>query len=113
MSQAIQIKSLAGATATGAGSILHMIDARTRHVLTVTLGGTVAATAGTQVDFEISPDAGTTWHALGSWKQDDPRASGEAIVLDAPATDVRAKLISLGSGGTASAVTAWITSDKD
>lgn len=113
MSQAVSMKSLNAATATGAGAALKVAHGRTRHAMQVTLGGTVAATAGTIVLFQISTDGGTTWTTFGpSWGQDDPHVSGDTIVYEVPATDVRANLNNLGSGGTAPAVTAVITSDN-
>lgn len=113
MSPAISAKSLNAATATGAGSAVKMISGRSRHALQVTLGGTVAATAGTIVNFEVSTDGGTTWTLLGAWKQADGHVSGDSIIFDMPATDVRANLNNLGTGGTAPAVSAVITSMGD
>lgn len=113
MSNAVSCKSLNAATATGAGAALKVAGGRAQHALQVILGGTAASTAGTVVDFQLSNDGGTTWSTFGSWKQADSHVSGDSVLFSVPATDVRAYLSNLGSGGAAPAVTAYIVSSGD
>ena len=107
MVHSVKFKSLAAATAVGAGASMQYVEALVHHDIQVIITG---APTAVRVDVESSNDGGTTWGAIDTWSLAGGDVSGgHSFTSGQPVMMMRANLVTL-TAGTTPTVTAYIVS---